>query len=341
VGSNADSFGKLERFGILGNMKRSASKKRRVIAVVMIAAAGFSFGKFFFERVNADEEPLEQPATVSFAVSDEGREVRIEAMTNETIASALERSGMAISSGDTVFPSGETRVSEGLSVSLRRAKTVTLSVGGEERSVETTAGGVGSLLAETGTKLGEDDFAIPSTDALLEDGMEVDVVRVVIEEEVVHESIPFETVETEDDDLGWRVRKVVTPGEKGEKELAYRVVSHNGEEIKRTLVDTAVVKEPVTEEVVQGTYVKLGKKHTGYGTWYAHTGTLAAASPWLPMGSYAKVTNAANGKSVIVVINDRGPSGENRIIDLDKVAFEKIASLGAGVIEVKVEEVEN
>ena len=59
------------------------------------------------------------------------------------------------------------------------------------------------------------------------------------------------------------------------------------------------------------------------------------------MGSYAKVTNTANGKSVIVQINDRGPFGPGRIIDLDKVAFAKIASIGAGVIGVKVEEVLN
>lgn len=87
--------------------------------------------------------------------------------------------------------------------------------------------------------------------------------------------------------------------------------------------------------------MKVGKTHTGLGTWYAFTGTLAAASPWLPMGSYARVVNTANGKSVIVKINDRGPFGKNRIIDLDKVAFEEIASIGAGVIEVKVEEVTN
>ncbi len=37
--------------------------------------------------------------------------------------------------------------------------------------------------------------------------------------------------------------------------------------------------------------------------------------------------------------NDRGPFVQGRIIDLDKVAFEKIASLGAGVITVKVEEI--
>ncbi|MFZ5982243.1 MAG: septal ring lytic transglycosylase RlpA family protein, partial [Patescibacteria group bacterium] len=102
-----------------------------------------------------------------------------------------------------------------------------------------------------------------------------------------------------------------------------------------------VVKEPINEIIVQGTYVKIGKSHTGLGTWYAFKGGLYAASPWLPIGSYARVTNRANGKSVIVEINDRGPFGKNRIIDLDKVAFQKIASLGAGVIDTKVEEILN
>jgi rare lipoprotein A len=61
----------------------------------------------------------------------------------------------------------------------------------------------------------------------------------------------------------------------------------------------------------------------------------------MPIGSYARVTNVDNGKSVIVRINDRGPFVPGRIIDLDKVAFQKIASTGAGVINVKMEEIVN
>ena len=87
--------------------------------------------------------------------------------------------------------------------------------------------------------------------------------------------------------------------------------------------------------------MKLGKAAKGQGTWYAFKGGLFAASTTLPRGSYAKVTNTENGESVVVQINDYGPQGKGRIIDLDKVAFEKIASLGAGVIGVKVEQVLN
>ncbi len=116
---------------------------------------------------------------------------------------------------------------------------------------------------------------------------------------------------------------------------------HNGKEVSRKVLRAEVTKEPVTELITQGTYVKTGKSHRGAASWYAWTGTMAAANPWLPKGSYVRVTNMDNGKSVIVVINDRGPFVPGRIIDLDKVAFEKIASLGAGVINVKMEEIVN
>ena len=68
---------------------------------------------------------------------------------------------------------------------------------------------------------------------------------------------------------------------------------------------------------------------------------LTAAHKSLPIGTLIKVTNLDNGKSVIVIINDRGPFVPGRIIDLDKVAFQKIASICAGVITVKMEEIAN
>jgi len=58
-------------------------------------------------------------------------------------------------------------------------------------------------------------------------------------------------------------------------------------------------------------------------------------------GKMLKVTNLANGKSVIVRLNDFGPNktlhDKGRIIDLSKGAFEQIADLRTGVINVKVE----
>ena len=65
---------------------------------------------------------------------------------------------------------------------------------------------------------------------------------------------------------------------------------------------------------------------------------LTAAHKKLPFGTKVKVTNEANGKTVIVEITDRGPFVRGREIDLSKKAFFTIASSsGAGYIKVTLE----
>ena len=81
----------------------------------------------------------------------------------------------------------------------------------------------------------------------------------------------------------------------------------------------------------------------GTASWYVHPRykkELMAASTDFSFGAKVKVTNLANGKEVVVTIKDYGPDKRvhpDRVIDLGKEAFKKIASTGAGVINVKVE----
>jgi rare lipoprotein A len=64
---------------------------------------------------------------------------------------------------------------------------------------------------------------------------------------------------------------------------------------------------------------------------------MTAAHPTLPLPSYAKVTNAATGKSVIVRVNDRGPFLHGRVIDLSYAAAHRVglAGPGSGMVEVE------
>jgi len=66
---------------------------------------------------------------------------------------------------------------------------------------------------------------------------------------------------------------------------------------------------------------------------------LTAANLTLPFGTIVKVTNLANGESVNVKINDRGPYVTGRSLDLSKTAFKQIASLGSGIIWIEYETV--
>src|SRR5580692_12764534 len=65
--------------------------------------------------------------------------------------------------------------------------------------------------------------------------------------------------------------------------------------------------------------------------------SLTAAHPTLPMPCYARVTNLANGKSLIVRVNDRGPYHGNRLMDVSSRAAELLEFKGYGVARVRVE----
>jgi rare lipoprotein A len=64
---------------------------------------------------------------------------------------------------------------------------------------------------------------------------------------------------------------------------------------------------------------------------------LTAAHPDLPLGTEVEVTNLANGRSVEVEINDRGPFVENRVIDLSKGAAEELEMVEDGTAPVRIE----
>lgn len=63
---------------------------------------------------------------------------------------------------------------------------------------------------------------------------------------------------------------------------------------------------------------------------------LTAAHPTLPIPSYVRVTNLANGRSAVVRINDRGPHHPGRIIDLSYAAAYKLGYAGQGSAQVEV-----
>ena len=75
---------------------------------------------------------------------------------------------------------------------------------------------------------------------------------------------------------------------------------------------------------------------TASGEKYRHA-KLTAAHKTLPFGTKVRVTNIANNQSVDVVVNDRGPYVDGRVIDLSKSAAEKLGFINQGLAEVRIE----
>lgn len=84
---------------------------------------------------------------------------------------------------------------------------------------------------------------------------------------------------------------------------------------------------------------KFNGRRTASGKKFDNNGYTAAHKK-LPFGTKLKVTNEANGKSVIVEVTDRGPFSKAREIDLSRRAFMDIAAnKNSGVVFVTIEEV--
>jgi rare lipoprotein A len=64
---------------------------------------------------------------------------------------------------------------------------------------------------------------------------------------------------------------------------------------------------------------------------------ISAAHPTMPLPSYARVTNTANGRSLIVRVNDRGPYHGNRVIDVSMKAAHLLGFHRRGTANVRVE----
>jgi rare lipoprotein A len=102
----------------------------------------------------------------------------------------------------------------------------------------------------------------------------------------------------------------------------------------------AAVAAPVASgDVVTGKAAWYGNKFNGRKTASGqrfNAGLLTAASNTLPFGTWVKVTNVKNKKSVTVRINDRGPQQADRIIDVTRAAAARLGMLKSGLAEVEL-----
>ena|SRR5581483_6623857 len=69
------------------------------------------------------------------------------------------------------------------------------------------------------------------------------------------QDIMYQTIRTDSAALSKGITQRQTPGEKGQRQITYKVQKKNGKEISRTITASVITKEPVDERISVGTYV--------------------------------------------------------------------------------------
>jgi len=277
--------------------------------------------------------PLADGMTV--VVASSGFTSPVEAAPTDVGAWVMEGAGGP--SAKLAIPSTEDWFSAGPSVGSSRTVALSVVVLGKDHFVVTNAATVRELLSAMGIDPDGDDRVQPSPRTPLHDGMRVRYARVGIQIRHVEAPIPYTTHTIYSDELDPGQIRVTRQGTSGLMVETYRVRVVNGEVVGRVLLDRRVIAEAISQRRLVGRAETIHGTEVGEASYYtfAPGNGLTAAHPWLPFGTVVTVTNLANGKTVTVTINDRGPFG-GRVIDLSEEAFSRIAPLGAGVCQVRL-----
>jgi len=106
------------------------------------------------------------------------------------------------------------------------------------------------------------------------------------------------------------------------------------------IADPVAAEEKVYQAIGQGTASYYGRELAGNRTASGerfNPNDLTAAHRTLPLGTRLRVTNVANGRSVIVRVNDRGPFVGRRLIDVSLGAAREIQMIRSGTAQVRLE----
>ena len=144
----------------------------------------------------------------------------------------------------------------GLSVDITTPKEITLTVGGEQEALTTTAETVADLLIEQGEVADTDDILKPAAGTEITEGLEVVLDKVEVTTKTKTEKIPFDTTTQNDSSLLKGRSKVIKAGKNGKVERTYQITTVNGEQTDSELLTENILSEPVDAVKAIGTKVE-------------------------------------------------------------------------------------
>lgn len=162
-------------------------------------------------------------------------------------AELMELSGIVAGEKDTIH---YTAFADNLSnLNIQRAFAVTVEADGTADQVEMTQGTVAEALAAAGVTLGENDYTVPSLHSELAEGDTVTVHRVVYQDTVEYEAIPYETTYSYTSEFYKNRSKTITlqTGRDGEKAITSRERWVDGVMESSQVIGTEITRAPRTQ----------------------------------------------------------------------------------------------
>ena len=188
-----------------------------------------------------------------FAVSlDNGSKVELKAKKG-TVREVLIANDIPFGADDRVEPGLDTKVNGGETISIYKAREITIVDGDTTTVRKTTYKKVEDILKELNITLGEKDEVTPGLNSEVATVDTIKIARTGKTTETKKEVIKFETKEEKDDSKYVDEKVTKVEGKNGEKEVTYNVVREKGKEVSREVASEKVITEATAKVVVVGT----------------------------------------------------------------------------------------
>lgn len=256
-------------------MKKNSLKTSFLPAIAILIIGLITGGLAYAQR----------PKDLHLVIDDQ----KVELYTSKrTIREALIEVGYTNLDGAKSNVNIDSLVEDDMSVEVDTRKNVELLLAGTKVELETYANSVQELLEEEQIELDKNDEISPAQNHKLEEGQKVEVNFIDVKAKNVKETIPFQSLEEDSDELYQGESEVRQEGQNGELLKSYQVVYKNGKIFETKKIAEKIVKKPVNEIIVHGNKEKpaeASKPSGGYtmtmtATAYTHTGNPTATGAW-------------------------------------------------------------
>jgi uncharacterized protein YabE (DUF348 family) len=286
-------------------------------------------------------------------VVDDGKSTVVTTFQN-TVKDLLNDKHIALRREDLVLPSLDSKLRQGMKITIKRAFPITVHVDGKNRILYTAAPKLEDVLKENKIILGSYDKISMPIDSSTYKGMDVVITRVKEKLLTQEEDIPFSTETKTNDDMLRGQTNVIQEGQTGKKQITLKLIYEDGKEVARNVVNETILQNPVTKIVQVGTLglittsrgesFRYREMKTMVATAYDYSaGSITATGAWVRRGIVAVDPNVIPlGTRLYIegygpaVAADTGGAIKGNIIDVFFPSSEESCNWGRRTVNVYI-----